>query len=153
MSRRAHPALIILVSALVVTGMLRARPAQAADGLATLRVVVTGFRASAGMLALAVFGSAESYEAREPAVAKAFVPVADGVSRWEASLPPAHRYVVIAYHDENGNRELDMRRLFGIPKEPVGISNNARAPFGPPKFESASFLLTEAGRTVEIELQ
>jgi uncharacterized protein (DUF2141 family) len=152
MRRSAHRAVIILTSALVAAGFVRAGPAEGADDVATLHVVVTGFRESAGRLALAVFDSEESYEAREPAVTKAFVPVIGGVSRWDASLPRAHRYVVLAYHDENGNGELDMRRFFGIPKEPVGISNNARAPFGPPTFEAASFMLTE-GRTIEIELQ
>jgi uncharacterized protein (DUF2141 family) len=31
--------------------------------------------------------------------------------------------------------------FFGIPKEQYGFSNNARALFGPPNFEDASFVL------------
>ena len=134
-----------------------ATPAPAAEpageGLGSLHVLITGFESSAGKVAVAVFDSAQSYEDREPAVAKAFVPVVDGESHWRVNLPLDRRYVVIAYHDENGNRELDMRRLFGIPKEPVGVSNNVRAPFGPPKFEAASFVLTAVQQTIEIQLQ
>jgi uncharacterized protein (DUF2141 family) len=47
---------------------------------------------------------------------------------------------LIAYHDQNGNGEIDMR-ILGMPKEPVGVSNDARGRFGPPKFDAAKFTL------------
>ena len=126
-------------------------PARAERGL-TLEVQVTGFRREGGELALALFDSETAYEAREPAVRKAWVPVADGRAQWTVDNLPAGEYTVIAYHDENGNRELDYR-LFGIPKEKVGISNNVRGAFGPPRFERAKFALTEPVTVIEIELQ
>ena len=40
------------------------------------------------------------------------------------------------HNDENNNTKLDAG-MFGIPKEPWGMSNNVKATFGPPKFEES----------------
>ena len=57
-------------------------------------------------------------------------------------VPPG-RYAVEAFHDENGNGEID-RGLFGIPKEGVGFSNDAKIRMAPPKFAEAAI---DHGRT------
>jgi uncharacterized protein (DUF2141 family) len=54
-------------------------------------------------------------------------------------IPPG-RYAVQAYQDENDNRRVD-RALFGIPKEGVGFSRDARIRLGPPKWEDAVFAI------------
>jgi uncharacterized protein (DUF2141 family) len=50
----------------------------------------------------------------------------------------AGRYAVALWHDVNNNGKVDSNWL-GIPKEPVGASNNVKGSFGPPKFASAAF--------------
>lgn len=51
---------------------------------------------------------------------------------------PDGTYAVSCYHDEDEDGEIDM--FFGMfPTEPYGTSNNARAYFGPPKWEDAKF--------------
>ena len=47
-------------------------------------------------------------------------------------------YAISVYHDINSNNEIDTN-LWGIPKEPVGVSNNVESNFGPPDFENAKF--------------
>lgn len=47
-------------------------------------------------------------------------------------------YAAAAFHDENGNDDLDTS-LVGIPKERYGFSNNAKGFLGPPGFEKAAF--------------
>ena len=49
-------------------------------------------------------------------------------------------YAIAIYHDENNNGKLDTNFL-GVPKEPFGFSNNARALLGPPKFSAAAFIV------------
>ena len=51
---------------------------------------------------------------------------------------PAGEYAAQAFHDENGNGEVD-RALFGIPKEGVGFSRDARIRLSPPKWRDAVF--------------
>ena len=54
-----------------------------------------------------------------------------------ANLPPG-QYAAQVFHDENRNKKVD-RALFGIPKEGVGFSNDARISLGPPKWADAVF--------------
>jgi uncharacterized protein (DUF2141 family) len=53
--------------------------------------------------------------------------------------PAPGTYAVAAFHDENGNGKLD-RGMFGIPKEGVAASNDARGHMGPPKWDDAKFV-------------
>lgn len=55
----------------------------------------------------------------------------------EMLLPPG-AYAITVFHDTNGNGELDTN-FIGMPKEPIAMSNNAKAKFGPPKYEDAVF--------------
>ena len=51
-------------------------------------------------------------------------------------LPPG-RYAVNAFHDENGNGDLDTNVL-GIPTEGFGFANDPPSTFGPPEFEESA---------------
>jgi len=51
-------------------------------------------------------------------------------------------YAVSAFYDKNANGKMDTNFL-GIPKEPTAMSNNAKARFGPPKYNDAKFELKE----------
>ena len=64
---------------------------------------------------------------------------------------PAGDVAVLVYLDENGNKLID-KNFIGIPKEPLGISNNYR-PKGPPAFERAKFSVVEnESLAIDIEI-
>jgi uncharacterized protein (DUF2141 family) len=48
-------------------------------------------------------------------------------------------YSMAAFHDENNNGELDTG-IFGIPKEGIAWSNNAKGKLGPAKYKDAAFV-------------
>jgi len=75
-----------------------------------------------------------------------------GDTRVTVANLPAGRYAVQAFLDENGNGEVD-RALFGIPKEGVGFSNDAKIGFGPPKFAEAVFAFDGNARTIHLNLR
>jgi len=54
---------------------------------------------------------------------------------------PNGEYAISAFHDENDNKKLDTN-FIGIPKEPIGISNDAKGFMGPPKYKDAKFVFT-----------
>lgn len=62
------------------------------------------------------------------------------------------RYALSAYQDKDGNGKLNTN-LMGIPNEPVGFSNNAKASFGQPSFDSAAFEVGPQGARVNLTLQ
>ncbi|SDR75371.1 Uncharacterized conserved protein, DUF2141 family [Polaribacter sp. KT25b] len=51
---------------------------------------------------------------------------------------PSGIYAVSAFHDANNNKKMDTN-FIGIPKEPIGISNDAKGFMGPPKYKDAKF--------------
>lgn len=53
---------------------------------------------------------------------------------------PQGEYAISSFHDENDNKKMDTR-IFGIPKEPIGMSNDAKGFMGPPKYKDAKFLV------------
>lgn len=67
------------------------------------------------------------------------------------SVEPGN-YAIAVFHDENGNGKMD-KRLFGIPKEPYGLSNNFRPRFSGPKFSDCQFSVGEGGKAVRIDLE
>ena len=59
-------------------------------------------------------------------------------------------YAIAIYHDENENDNFD--RLFSLPLESYGFSNNAEVFFGPPSFKDSSFFLSQE-EILEIEIE
>ena len=65
-------------------------------------------------------------------------------------MPPGH-YAVTVYHDRDNSGKLETG-AFGIPKEPVGFSNNPTFLFGPPFFDAAAIQLGDTARRLTIKL-
>lgn len=66
-------------------------------------------------------------------------------------LPPG-RYAAQAFLDENANGKVD-RGLFGVPKEGVGFSNDARIHLAPPKWTDAVFDFAGGPQTIRFDLR
>ena len=59
-------------------------------------------------------------------------------------------YAISVYQDIDTNGKINQNFL-GIPKEPVGVSNNAEGFMVPPKYEDAKFNLN-ANKSIDIKL-
>ena len=119
-------------------------------GAADLRVVIDGLRSDQGTVRVALFNDASGFEA-DTRFAGAFIMAKTG--RVVVAFPELGpgTYAVSAFHDENGNGELDANFL-GVPNEGYGFSNEAKGNFGPPSFESASLFLADKPLTVTLKL-
>ncbi|TPG54928.1 DUF2141 domain-containing protein [Sphingomonas glacialis] len=62
------------------------------------------------------------------------------------------RYAAEVYYDQNGNNKLD-RALFGVPKEGVGFSNDAKIKLAAPKWEEVVFDYDGQDRTIRLKLR
>ena len=67
------------------------------------------------------------------------------------NVPPG-QYAAQAFHDENDNGEVD-RALFGIPKEGVGFSRDARIRLSPPKWKDAVFDHQAKAETIRFSMR
>ncbi|MEO0732507.1 MAG: DUF2141 domain-containing protein [Bacteroidota bacterium] len=98
----------------------------------TVTVSLNSSVAKAGDLHLAVYATQEAFEAKDDLIT-IVEPTTDGTMQVDVQLPAAGRYVLAAYHDLNGNGELDTN-VFGIPKEPYGFNVEPPSKWRAPKF-------------------
>ncbi len=126
-------------------------PGSAEDRSGNLQVLVPGLDSDRGKVLIAVFDSAEAWQAGETPAAQAFAPVANQRAEWTFEQLPFGRYAYKLFHDENDNQKLDTNWA-GIPRERYGFSNDARGFMGPPDFDAASFRFDEnAKHTVKVD--
>ena len=114
---------------------LAAAPALAAE----LAIEVRGVRSDAGRIYVAVHTprEGESFPYSDGTFAGTFQQAHAGDIRFVLRDLPPGRYAVNAFHDENGNGDLDANVL-GIPTEGYGFANDPPTSFGPPEFEEAA---------------
>lgn len=122
-----------------------------ADGF-MLTVELTGFRSDKGAAVILLYDNADAFPTKSKlALAKQRVSVVGGVAKVEFPNLKAGDYAVAAFHDINDNRKMDTNFL-GIPKEPIGVSNDAKGRMGPPSFKDAKFAVS-GNQTVRISMK
>lgn len=126
-----------------------AAPAAAAD----LTIEVRGVRSDEGRIYVAVHAprEGEKFPYSEGMVAAIHQQARTGDLRFVLRDLPAGRYAVNAFHDENGNGDLDANVL-GIPKEGYGFANDPSTSFGPPEFEEAAVTVGDAPATAAMTI-
>lgn len=116
---------------------LAATPSLAAD----LTVKIGGLRKSDGQVVLCLWAAEGKFPDCEagPVVARIAVPAGTATATFRDVAPGS--YAVSGFHDANGNGKMDTN-IVGLPLEAVGLSNNPKAGFGPPKFKASQLRLT-----------
>ena len=126
--------------------------AAAAEDLGSIVVNVANLSSQDGELVALLYRGDDGFPAK---VSKAFRRIASKPTGPITPLKfvdiPYGVYAITIYHDVNGNQRLDTN-FIGIPKEPVGVSNNTKARLGPPKFKDAKFDLHEATLQLTVNL-
>jgi uncharacterized protein (DUF2141 family) len=134
------------VKGLLLVATLAALPAQAAS----LEVIVAGVRNDKGIVLVAVCPEAQflrdtcAYQARVPARRGEVAVRVDGV--------PPGTYAVQAFHSEDGSGRLQ-RSFFGVPRDGIGFSRDARFHYGPPSFADAAVRVGAEGGRVRLGLR
>lgn len=122
--------LLALFCAAVSTAAHAAEPAS-------LTVTFTGLQPK-GAINLVIVGSADAYDGKAaPTVADRIDATSGQVTKTFEGLAPG-RYAIKAFHDVDGDGKMGTNP-FGMPIEPFGFSNNARAAMGPPTWDQAGF--------------
>ena len=117
----------------------------------TLTVNITGINSIKGNVYVYLYTSEEGFPikiSKANSFKKAKV-ISNSVTVYLKNLKPG-TYAVSVYQDIDTNGKINQNFL-GIPKEPVGVSNNAEGFMGPPKYEDAKFYL-DTSKSIEIKL-
>jgi uncharacterized protein (DUF2141 family) len=132
----------------ILAALLLPQFSQAAE----LKLTLSGTGFNGKNLYVAVHSQAADFPVRDDKAIKSAV-VANGNST-ELLIPniAPGEYAVAVFADVNGNGALDSN-FIGIPKEPVGMSRDAKGKFGPPKFADAAFKVGEGmtHQTIQIK--
>ena len=136
---------ILLVASLagLLTLPALAQPAPAGP-THTVTVTVVGAKHSQHYIYL------QMLDAEGGIVQRVREPLTDNQAVFTLQDVPSGQFAISTFHDENGNAKLDTK-LFGIPSERYGFSNDAVARFGPPKLEEQLFTV-EANTALTIKL-
>lgn len=120
--------------------------------LSTLVVTVSGLPTASGHVIALLFPSDQGFPASLTKAAQ-HLALKVSSSSMELRFPnlPMGTYAVTVYHDVNDNGKLDTNWI-GIPKEPVGVSNNLRPRLGPPRFSESSFTIAEPEHKIAVNL-
>ena len=116
-----------------------------------LIVALAGMRSDEGSVVYAIWSGQEGWLDANP-LYEGSAPIVNGLATIRIAQAPYGEYAVSVYHDRNGNKKLDTG-LFGIPKEAIGTSNDAKVRFGPPKYEDARFVLSEPEMIIAIPVR
>ena len=118
----------------------------------SLTVTIQQFKNSDGQVMVALYNKEEAFpKSPDKAVKLLNAPIQNkkAVIVFE-SLPPGE-YAISVFHDENKNGKLDTN-FFGIPKEGVGASNDARGHMGPPHYRDAKFIFSGNNMAITINM-
>lgn len=149
--------IILAITSLFVPALLAMTPAYAAaapptqGAQAALQIEVEASRTT-GQIALAIYRDADSFRRSANPVRTLKLERKGAVTSASLTGLPPGRYVIAAFQDTDGDGKLSTGN-FGIPREPFGFSNNARARFGLPSFDAAAFSLTASGTTQRVVLR
>lgn len=117
-----------------------------------ITLLIHGFKNGEGTAQIAMANSRESHPQEAKAFRELESTIKDGKVEVVFSDIPLGEYSIRLFHDINDNKVLD-KNIFGVPKEPYGYSNNARAKLSAPSWEDAMFELDSEEVTQKIEVK
>ncbi len=137
----------LFITAFIFNGILsfQAQNHETVD----LTIEISGMQTDKGKVFVALYNSEKIFLTSNKATKGTSVTVKDGKSVAHFKGLKKGEYAVSLFHDENENNKMDTK-IFGIPKEPYGFSNNASGFMGPPKYKDAKFSLV-ADKTISIK--
>ena len=117
---------------------------------ASLNVTVSDIQPGPGNIRVALYADADSFRHEDRAARVLSAPATAGSVLVVFTDVPAGRYAVLAYHDANDNKKLDLR--FGMfPEEGWGLSNDPTV-IGPPRFGASAFDVAEPSTDLAVRL-
>lgn len=116
----------------------------------TLTVTVQNVRGQTGTIRIALMKACKKFPACKP-TDTAIIDAKNAVFQKIFNVEPGD-YAVAIYHDKNANGELD-KRMFGIPKEPYGFSNNFRPRISAPSFGDCKITVGAGGKAISIRVE
>lgn len=95
-----------------------------------------------------LFEGKENFTKKE-STRKVTLSIENNTAVWDLDSLPEGKYIIIAYHDENGNEKIDLG-IMGIPAEGYVFSNNTVSEMGPPNPDEMLFEVKSNETTIQV---
>lgn len=123
-----------------------------ADGRSTLTVELKNLKIE-GTVYITLYNKEDGYPMdSNKAFAKNMKKVTANTEKIVFNDVPYGTYAVSVWHDQNDNQKME-KSLIGIPKEGLGVSNDAKGKMGPPKFKDAKFEVKQEKTDISITVK
>ena len=137
---------------LILTLSLSVNSRETTDSTGKLIVNVYKLEGKDGLLRISVYNNEQGFPSEwEKSLVHKSVKIDSSEMTVVFDSLAAGSYSVAVLHDANENSKMDTNWL-GMPKEGVGISNDAKGMFGPPDFEDALFEHTNDSTEIIINM-
>ena len=127
---------ILLITAFIFSGIL----STSAQEKHTITLNFQGMKSDKGNLYVAIYNKEDNF--LKKAIKGTIIKIENKKATVTLKEIPSGIYAVSAFHDSNDNKKMDTN-FIGIPKEPTGMSNDAKGFMGPPKYKDAKFNVTK----------
>lgn len=124
-----------------------ATAASAAD----LTVTFQNIEEASGSIMIAVYNDPVKFLAPGGSIAYGRIDATTGPASFTFKDLAPGEYAISSFHDVDGNGKLKTN-FMGIPREPIGMSRDAKGVMGPPSYDDAVFTLPAEGTKLEITL-
>ena len=114
----------------------------------TLKLTVENIQSEEGNIMIALYKSKDNFLNEENVYKSAVLTAQTPRVHFTFEKIPEGDYAMAVFHDKNGDGKMNFK-LFIIPKEPYGFSNNVKPKFSKPSFEDARF---EVKGNTEVEI-
>ncbi|OBY66872.1 DUF2141 domain-containing protein [Polaribacter reichenbachii] len=136
---------ILLIATFIISGILSVN-AQDQETF-NLKIEIEGIKTNKGKIYIAIYDNEASFLKSSKGV---IAEINDLKSTAIIKNLKKGEYAISLFQDVNENKKMDTK-IFGIPKEPYGFSNDATGFMGPPKYNDAKFNL-DANKTITINI-
>jgi uncharacterized protein (DUF2141 family) len=117
-----------------------------------LKVIVIKMRNNSGQVGYFLFKTLDGFPNHfDKSIASAYVKTNIASTEYVFRDIDFGTFAVCVFHDENSDKKINSN-FIGMPKEGIGVSNNAKGHFGAPKYEDAKFELNKPEQTITISL-
>jgi uncharacterized protein (DUF2141 family) len=140
----------LAVAFILLSSLLAASQTQIKKG--NLKVVANSIKSKTGQVGFFLFNSADAFPSHtEKALLSGYVKTVGTTAEYTFINVTPGSYAVYVFHDEDSDKKLKTN-FVGMPKEGMGVSNNAKGHFGPPKYDDAKFDFNKSEQTITISL-
>ena len=139
---------IIIAFVMLLTFSFRTQPIVKKGNIT---VIITNIRNTNGQIGFCLYKTSVGFPHPEKASLVSFTKISSTACTYTFASVDTGTYAISIFHDENSDKTLNTN-LLGIPKEGVGVSNNAKGHFGPPKYDAAKFDFDGSNKTITISI-